>query len=1148
MNVCVSESAFNSSFYTVTYVNKTEFVDPLIFLYRIEENIISRISEALAKFKSIKVMLVLSLDAYKNEENLEFSVKSKATPVFQESDLTDLLTELFMSLIYELLAFSFCGSGWSIQSPKSLDLHINKYSPLKIGCFINLPAKISKRRSLQNIRSKKTDCFKLCILASYLKTNSSIKQILAQDHIDFSMCSEPMQINKLSKFEIENSLAVNVFAYENGKFYPLRVSKYVNSQDHRIHDLLVLQRGSQNHFVNIRNLNSLLRPQLTKRKNRIFVCRTCFSHHSSEARYREHVTNFCCQDKPHRAIFPKPNPLNPPATKFNQWKNTEKIPFALSWDSESVLLDQPLVEFDPNKPATVCVEKHEIIAISCLVMTYLEPRFCGDIPLTVQTFVGSNAADQFIYFLNELEPKILNVLNKNVPLVMTSADQASFLAATECELCKTPFGEDRNLVHKDHNHHTGAYRAALCQRCNMQRKVIKTVPLFSHNGSKYDNCLILRSLHKLGLGQIRVLQKGSLENFLYIRVTTGNGLVYQFQDSCRIFSASLNSIIETLPTDVLDQLDGIFGPEYAKFAKQKGVYPYSYCKSEQELRECISPPPQEAFYSNLSGCSLSDEDYARFKDTWSGLKCRNLMQYLIFYLHTDVILLALFLKYYRQIVYEQFGLGLFHYISLPQLSWSQALKFTGSSIEQITCPDIFFAMKRYLKGGLVTCSRSVAVANNPYCKNYDPEKLKKFIVQLDMNGLYASVLCFRLPSANYTFDNNLEKYNEDYILHWHLDLNEGCFLFVDIHMSNKLHDYYNDLPLLSTREKVGAKQENRLILTLKSQKNYFCHIYMLQMLLKYGLKLVRVRKVIRFTQTRVFQPYIEHCIKKRQQTNSKTISDYLKLCSNALYGRSIFTPNSTDVRLYCCPLKAQKQINKFNFRERIIYSQNLVSIVLNKKSVRHTSSLLIGNTVLELSKVVLYSYYYEHLKVIFPDSLCLYSDTDSVTLCVVCDSIFEAYQKSCVIETSNFPPDHLYYSPENKKRAGFMEDEGCGRIVKIFIGLTNKTYCISYNEGSNKIRSKGIPKKVNLREKDYINCLITNQQKYMQFYRIDRRRLNLRTLLVNRLSLSTLNDKRHFTNGSEESFAPGHFRLQFENYNVPQIILSKLYECLNISD
>jgi hypothetical protein len=99
VNVISTESAFNNIFYTITYENQTlAFIDPLVFLYKIENDVIRNLKKALKKFKAIKVMLVLSMDAFKAGEKSEFSVKSKNQPLYNQNNLQDFLSSLFGAL------------------------------------------------------------------------------------------------------------------------------------------------------------------------------------------------------------------------------------------------------------------------------------------------------------------------------------------------------------------------------------------------------------------------------------------------------------------------------------------------------------------------------------------------------------------------------------------------------------------------------------------------------------------------------------------------------------------------------------------------------------------------------------------------------------------------------------------------------------------------------------------------------------------------------------------------------------------------------------------------------------------------------------------------------------------------------------------
>ena len=67
----------------------------------------------------------------------------------------------------------------------------------------------------------------------------------------------------IGKFEESNDLSINVFGYEKGYVYPLRVS---SKQCKRVVDLLLISDGEKQHYCVIKSLSRLLASQVSNTK------------------------------------------------------------------------------------------------------------------------------------------------------------------------------------------------------------------------------------------------------------------------------------------------------------------------------------------------------------------------------------------------------------------------------------------------------------------------------------------------------------------------------------------------------------------------------------------------------------------------------------------------------------------------------------------------------------------------------------------------------------------------------------------------------------------------------------------------------------------------------------------------------------------
>ena len=120
------------------------------------------------------------------------------------------------------------------------------------------------------------------------------------------------------------------------------------------------------------------------------------------------------------------------------------------------------------------------------------------------------------------------------------------------------------------------------------------------------------------------------------------------------------------------------------------------------------------------------------------------------------------------------------------------LKMTGVKLEKI--PDInkYLSIEKGPREGISYIAKRYAKTNNKHMKDYDPKKLSKFIIYLDMNNLYGWAMSEYLPYERYKRLKNFEGFD---VMSIDKESKTGCFLEVGLEYLDELHVLHNDYPL-----------------------------------------------------------------------------------------------------------------------------------------------------------------------------------------------------------------------------------------------------------------------------------------------------------------------------------------------------------------
>jgi len=84
---------------------------------------------------------------------------------------------------------------------------------------------------------------------------------------------------------------------------------------------------------------------------------------------------------------------------------------------------------------------------------------------------------------------------KNENMIWGEKEAILFESATHCHICSNEFKNENEKI-KDHDHFTGKFRGAACNKCNLNLKMPNFIQILIHN-LKYDSKIFLRWLLKL---------------------------------------------------------------------------------------------------------------------------------------------------------------------------------------------------------------------------------------------------------------------------------------------------------------------------------------------------------------------------------------------------------------------------------------------------------------------------------------------------------------------------------------------------------------------------------------------------------------------------------------------------------------------------
>jgi len=324
----------------------------------------------------------------------------------------------------------------------------------------------------------------------------------------------------------------------------------------------------------------------------------------------------------------------------------------------------------------------------------------------------------------------------------------------------------------------------------------------------------------------------------------------------------------------------------------------------------------------------------------------------------------------------------------------------------------------------------------------------------------------------------------------------------------------------------------KLIPNLQNKKNYVTHYLNLQFYVKHGLKVTKIHRIISFSQSRWLKGWIDVCTKQRQDAKSDFETDLAKREANATFGKTVEqVRNRQNIRLIVDETKLRKAVSKPSYRMSQIINPDLVMVRGQRQKVILNKPIAVGFCILELSKLVIYRFYYDYMKPRYGKKCkLLFTDTNSLCLEIETPDLFHNMGEAMdLYDTSNFETDHPLYSTRNHRVLGKMKSEKGSVPPLEFVGLRAKMYGLSCGKKSQR-KVKGIKKnyiKKHIRHESFLEIIRNPELTTDATFRLfQSRNHEVRTVEINKLCLSTFDDKRYILDDEVSTLAYGHQGIQ----------------------
>jgi hypothetical protein len=342
------------------FVSGNGHKDPLVFLKAVRpdvEKIVNDVSGPKKVYLNLKCILERVDMKTGQKLSVEFNGRSKThTVTIQLGDTYDEMTD---KMLESLAKYQKEGSGWRLKSIGGLEVSVTKFEPLKGARHSALPAFLTKKKAIINMKNKDDLCFKWAVtraLNPVERDSERITKILMEQSKEYNWnnITFPTKVKDIKIWEDNNNVNVNLFGYDEEikKVYTIRIGEQLTEAE--ASETINLFLHDDNHHCVVKDLSRLVASQgLSKKEHAKHICLRCLNAFGTKELLSTHE-KLCLMHKLQHHVYPKPGET----TSFKNYERLHEIPFAVYADFECFVNPIPTEEKDPKKSFTTKYQSH----------------------------------------------------------------------------------------------------------------------------------------------------------------------------------------------------------------------------------------------------------------------------------------------------------------------------------------------------------------------------------------------------------------------------------------------------------------------------------------------------------------------------------------------------------------------------------------------------------------------------------------------------------------------------------------------------------------------------------------------------------------------------------------------------------------------